>query len=123
MLFARLTLDDLSPMTPPSNDGFYFPFPVAQKKTRLVDENSSDLNSATVKRLTSSQLQHISQEESDFENKFQSLDFSQECKKYISAVDDGELMVVILVICVCFILEGIRTFEFHLNRIVFSIRL
>lgn len=84
MLFARLTLDDLSPMTPPSNDGFYLPFPVAQKKTKLVDET----------RLTSSQSQHISQMESNFENKIQSVGFSQECKKYISAVDDGELVVI-----------------------------
>lgn len=81
-------------MTPPSNDGFYFPFPVAQKKTKLVDENSSNLTSATDKRLTASQSQHISQMESDFENKIQSVDFSQECKKYISAVDDGELVVI-----------------------------
>lgn len=81
-------------MTPPSNDGFYFPFPVANtKKTKLVDDvNSSKLSNATERRLTSSsQSQHISQMESDFENKIQSVDFSQECKKYISAVDDGEL--------------------------------
>lgn len=90
MLFARLTIDDLSPMTPPSNDGFYFPFPVSQKKTKLVDE----MQTATETRLTSSQSQHISQMESDFDNKIQSVDFSKECKKYISTVDDGELVVI-----------------------------
>uniref|UniRef100_A0A336MW06 CSON007108 protein n=1 Tax=Culicoides sonorensis TaxID=179676 RepID=A0A336MW06_CULSO len=92
----RLAIDDLSPMTPPSNDGFYFPFPVANQKTKkLVDvENTSSatlLNTSSEARLTSSnQSQQISQMESDFENKIQSVDFSRECKKYISAGGDVE---------------------------------
>ncbi|XP_063700866.1 uncharacterized protein LOC134831136 [Culicoides brevitarsis] len=91
----RLTLDDLSPMTPPSNNGFYFPFAASKQKAKQNDANTRAIVvkkvSATSAKGFSHHTQQISQMESDYENdKIHSVDFSQECKKYISAVDDAE---------------------------------
>lgn len=77
-------------MTPPSSDGFLINYPVTKKRSEEIMTNN--LNSAiesTTSR-SSSESQPQSQPESHFDS-FQSVGFSQECRKYISASDDGEL--------------------------------
>jgi hypothetical protein len=87
--------DDLMSNSPPSNDGFLISFPVTKKR---FDENdptitaSSALNNA-IEKTTANQFEHFSQMESDF-NSVQSVDFSKECKKYISRIDDAKAQFI-----------------------------